>query len=454
MSNNRYFELVILHVIIGVLCYFVGIFPRAYFMAMVIYFFVRIILASRNKKTMEVLTACMYVVGAEVLFRMTNGSIFYESSKYLIILYVLMGMFLKGISGKGYPYFIYLILMVPSILVASSMLGYDLNFRSSIAFVLSGPVCLGVSALFLYDKRISVNQLMSLLAYLSFPVISMTVYLIFYTPNLRDVLTGTESNFAASGGFGPNQVATMLGLGMFCVTVRFFLRSPDLFSKLINAVILIAISYRALVTLSRGGVITAVFMIFTFLVILYARSAYQQRQKIAMTFALFAILGLVTWGFSSSQTSGLLDKRYANQNAIGIEQEDITTGRVDLFMGELVGFLNRPFLGVGASGMKQERLESKGGVVASHNEISRILSEHGLLGLFILLILILKPLDFRSRNQNNMFFFAFLLFWFATVNHSAMRIAAPAFIYAMALLNIQNVKKPSIRPKISAPRAA
>jgi hypothetical protein len=29
------------------------------------------------------------------------------------------------------------------------------------------------------------------------------------------VITGTESNFQTSGGFGPNQVATFLGLGMF-----------------------------------------------------------------------------------------------------------------------------------------------------------------------------------------------------------------------------------------------
>jgi hypothetical protein len=36
----------------------------------------------------------------------------------------------------------------------------------------------------------------------------------FIYPNVRDVI-GTQSNFETSGGFGPNQVATFLGLGMF-----------------------------------------------------------------------------------------------------------------------------------------------------------------------------------------------------------------------------------------------
>ncbi|MFT5848946.1 MAG: hypothetical protein ACI902_003026, partial [Psychroserpens sp.] len=59
-----------------------------------------------------------------------------------------------------------------------------------------------------------------------------------------------------------------------------------------------------------------------------------------------------------------------------------------------------------------------------------------------------KPLDMRSRNRKNYFFFAFLAFWFATINHSSMRIAAPAFIYALALLNVVNEKNPIHRKQL------
>ena len=44
----------------------------------------------------------------------------------------------------------------------------------------------------------------------------------------------------------------------------------------------------------------------------------------------------------------------------------------------------------------------------------------------------------------NDFFYAFLIFWFATINHSAMRIAAPAFFYGLALLY---VVKPKLKKK-------
>jgi hypothetical protein len=49
----------------------------------------------------------------------------------------LFGLFYDGISGRGYPYFIYLIALVPAVVLASINLSYDLRFRSSVAFVLS-----------------------------------------------------------------------------------------------------------------------------------------------------------------------------------------------------------------------------------------------------------------------------------------------------------------------------
>jgi hypothetical protein len=50
-------------------------------------------------------------------------------------------------------------------------------------------------------------------------------------------------------------------------------------------------------------------------------------------------------------------------------------------------------------------------------------------------------------NKRNLFFYAFLCFWFATINHSGMRIAAPSFIYALCLLNI-TYDKPAVHRKL------
>jgi hypothetical protein len=434
----------------GILLFMSRPLSKPIFLILMVYFIGRIILAHDKNKTKEILLASAYFVGAEVLFRMTKAGVSYEASKYLVILFMAMGMFYKGISGKGYPYFIYLILLVPAIIVASVTLTFDARFRTNIAFVLSGPVCLGMAALYCYDRKVSQKLLMEILLYMALPIVTLTVYLFLYTPSVKDILSSTASNSATSGGFGPNQVATALGLGMFIMIVRLFLRSPSLGLKILNMVIFVAMSFRAFVTFSRGGIIAAVIVTAAFLWTLFFQSTAKQKNQIMGSLILFVMAALVSWVVSSNQTGGLLDKRYANEDAQGREKQDLATGRVDIFMDEMDGFLSSPFLGVGASRTKNMRVEEGIGHLPSHNEIGRLLSEHGLLGIFALLILIFKPLGYRSGNKKNIFFYAFLAFWFATINHSGMRIAAPSFIYALALLNITHEKRPVHRKQIKS----
>lgn len=441
-TNDGYVALIVLHIIMGIFINTIPQFSKLYFIVTCLFFLFRILTVSRENKIMWVLFGASYIVAAESLFRMTGGGLFYEFSKYFVILLMLIGMVFNGISGKAYPYFIYLVLLVPAIVVASTTLGYDLNFRTSIAFVLSGPVCLGISSLYCYEKKVSREVMIQIITCMSFPIIAMTTHLFLFNPSVKEVLTGTGSSFATSGGFGPNQVSTLLGLGMFGLTVRFFLKSPSLFLKLFNLTLLAAVSFRALVTLSRGGVFGALLMIGAFLIVLYGASRIYKKQQIIVSLFLLIFVAMVTWMISLNQSGGIVENRYANQDAAGREKGDVSTGRVDLFIDEFEGFKQHPFLGVGASGMKESRLESEGIIIASHNEISRLLSEHGFLGIIILLILIIKPLSFRLNHWNNLFFYSFLVFWFATINHSAMRIAAPALLYGLSLLKVENTSKP------------
>lgn len=448
-KRDNYVVLVLIHIALGIAIFLFRPLAKLYFVVLVAYFVGRIILASNSKKTQEVLLACAYFVGCEVLFRMTKGALSYEASKYLVIVFMVMGMFFKGMSGKGYPYFIYLILLVPAIIMASVTLTFDANFRTNIAFVLSGPVCLGIAALFCYDRRVTYKQIIDIIMYMSLPIIAMTSYIFFYNPSIKEVLSNTASNSATSGGFGPNQVSTVLGLGMFCLVVRLFLKSPTLFLKILNLVLLGAITFRAIVTFSRSGVAAAVIVVAAFLFILYIKSNVKQKNNIIGSFILLTLLVIITWTISSNQTMGLIDKRYANLDVKGRVKNDITTGRLNLFKEEISGFLNNPFLGIGASRVKDARVEIIGRHLPSHNEIGRLLSEHGFLGIIILLILIIKPLAYRTGNKRNYYFYAFLCFWFATINHSGMRIAAPSLLYALSLLNVTNEtsKTKILKPK-------
>jgi hypothetical protein len=311
---------------------------------------------------------------------------------------------------------------------------------------LSGPVGLGLAALFCYDKKVTYKQLSQVLLFMVLPIIAHTAYVYLYTPNLKDVLSSAASNRAAAGGWGPNQVSAALGLGMFIMAVRLFTKSPTLVLKLLNATLLGLISFRAVTTLSRGGVFAAILAIAVFLFFYYPRATGHKRNEVIGVFALLCISLTATWFVSINQTDGLVNLRYENKDHLGREKEDLTTGRAKLFEEELEGFIASPFWGIGSSRAKDQRKEEEGQGVTSHSEFRRTQAEHGMFGVMILLILIFKPLDIRARNKQNYYFYAFMAFWFLTINHMSMRIAMPAFIYALALLHVTH-DKPLIHRK-------
>ena len=430
-----------MHVLIGLLIYLFPILSKIYLILICIYFTYKIFKAKSSEKTIQVLIACSYVVGSEVFLRMTGGNFLYETSKYLVILFSLMGVFTIRKKNQPIAYIFYVFLLIPGVLVAGFNATEQTTLRTDIAFNLSGPICLGMVSIFCYNRKISYQNIHRMLLVMALPLVAMTAYLFLYTPDIRETITGTGSNYAASGGFGPNQVSTVLGLGVFIFSLRFFMLSPNLFLKIINGLLLATMSFRGIVTFSRGGVITALFMIIAFIYFYFKKVNIKSKFRISRLFFVFISLGLVVWLFSSIQTSGLIENRYANKDALGREKEDISTGRGNLISFEIDEFLNNPILGVGVGKIKELREQKEGILSASHNEMSRILSEHGLFGVTALLILLLTPLFFRFKNKSNIFFYSFYFFWFLTINHSAMRIAAPAFVYGLCLLDIQYKSK-------------
>jgi O-antigen ligase len=221
------------------------------------------------------------------------------------------------------------------------------------------------------------------------------------------------------------------------------------FIKVIDLILLGLFVFRAIITFSRGGVLTALLMILVFIALYYLKVNLKTKLKLKGYLLVFMGLIAITWLISSVKTGGFIDKRYANQDAAGREKDDVTTGRTDLVEFEFAEFIDNPFLGIGVGKVKEERLDETGVVAASHNEISRIVAEHGLLGVFAFLILLITPLVFRLNNKTNLFFYSFYLFWLFTINHSAMRIAAPAFIYGLCLLNISYENTSVHRKQIS-----
>lgn len=434
-EDQSYLYLILLHVFIGLVIYAEPFTSKLY--GYFIYGFLFLYIIKKQNRNNEALIAAAYVVGSEVFLRMTGGNPLYEISKYGVMIFLLTGMYFSGFSKGAVPYWLYLLLLVPSLVLTTFVLNFDTNIRTTIAFNISGPVCLGLASLYTFRRKIALDQMNNVLLSMGLPIISCMVYLTFYTPNIRDLITGTQSNFETSGGYGPNQVATILGLGMFIFFSRVILESRTKFLLFLNLLIALNITYRGMITFSRGGMITGFMMIVLLLFFLYFKSNFRGKVKLnyIIVFVTLAMIG--TWTYTSFQTSGLIDKRYANQDAKGRVKESKFTGREEIAKDEINIFLKNPIFGVGVGKGKEAREAETGDGTLSHDEITRMLAEHGSLGIMALLILFFTPLFLYLENKFNMFLLCFVLFWFLTINHAAMRTAAPAFVYSLSLLNVQ-----------------
>ena len=397
-----------------------------------------IILITRNKNE-EALYLLSYLVGAEIFIRTINGAILYETGKYGLILFSLLGIFLGPIKGKiSISLLIYILLL--SIGIMFTQLPPGESIRKAIAFNLSGPISLAIFALYCNFRHITIKELNQLLFFVLLPIFSMISLVYFKTPSLEDLVFTTSSNFDTSGGFGPNQVSTMIGVGTFIIAIFIILRVQLSKYLFLDIIFLAYFTYRGLLTFSRGGMLTAGVALVAFIgcIVLHKRLTFKKLfLYTSVSFALF----IGVWLYTTNITGGLISNRYAGKNVKGVQKKDLSAGRGAIFEAQLESFYKSPFFGIGVGNGKYKRMETNlKTTAAAHNEISRLLEEQGILGFIALLILLFKPLVniyFGTMYQRS-FLISFYVFWFLTINHSAMRLAFPAFVYGLSLIKITN----------------
>lgn len=437
MKNDEVFysTALLLHVGMGILFFFIPFLGTIYG-AVVLFLGVGYVMSTRNRNH-EVLIMAAYCVGLEVYFRMIGAVIFYEYGKYTVILFMILGIFYKGFSKGAFLYVFFIALLIPGIFIGVQTLTFGVNIRKAIAFNITGPICLAISAIYCFRTSITVKRMLDVLAVFCFPIVALVVNLFLFAPSVQNVVTGTGSNYATSGGFGPNQVATVLGLAMFVAFVRLLLASPSKKMQLINALLITVFAYRCIITFSRGGMLTGLAMIIIFLGVIYSVLDFKAKGKLLLIGGVSAFAGLLIFGYSSIQTGGMIEKRYANENAHGVEKSSLLTGREVLMETEWDMFLESPIFGVGVGRNVEIRLEETGIGLVTHSEVTRMLAEHGSLGILGLLILFITPIVLYLTDRTQIFALVFMVFWLLTINHAAMRIAAPAFVYALALLKVR-----------------
>ena len=266
-----------------------------------------------------------------------------------------------------------------------------------------------------------------------------------YSPDIS-IITSVESNSSFSGGYGPNQVATTLGIGMFVFFFQFILRSATKIQFVINLLLFSFISYIGLLTFSRGGIITGFVTCITLLIFVFINSKGYGKRKAKHGFMYLITVSIAILSLINFQTNGLIEKRYTNKDHLGRLKRDKSMDRKELAKEEINLFVKNPIVGVGVGNGNQIREIKLGSKVNSHDELTRLLAEHGLFGFLCVLILVLTPIFLFLKSKENIFLGVFFLFWFFTINHSGLRIAAPVFIYSLMLLKI-SIKEESFFEK-------
>lgn len=370
-----------------------------------------------------------YIVGAEVLWRMTHAVIFWEYGKYAIGLILLIYLITKGWKRPILP-LLYFILLLPSTIALPMMMkNVDRVNYGDISFNLSGPFCLMLCVLFFSKIMLTRPQLVRIFQYMIFPVFSVFCIARQYTSKMEGASFQSASNMMASGGFGPNQVSSMLGLAaLFCFFILLAQRTGFIQKIIILSATGLFAAQSAL-TFSRSGLYFAV------LSALFALSYFlRNRKNISRFILLVSILGFVgsayIWPQLNTFTSGAIDKRFHDTKL---------THREEIWRDDLTIFKKNPLFGVGPGQSKRKRsiVEIQG--VVGHIEPTRMLSEHGVFGLLSLIMLGLMVLGVFLSKRDYIakgYAVAFVVWAGASMSINGMRIAAPSFLFGLAFVNL------------------
>jgi O-antigen ligase len=118
--------------------------------------------------------------------------------------------------------------------------------------------------------------------------------------------------------------------------------------------------------------------------------------------------------------------------------DQLTTGRFTIFKSDVNMFLAYPVLGVGlGESMKQRHKFDGPAGHAAHLEISRLLAEHGLPGLFLVFLIYFVPFFVILREPNNYrrsVMLAFVIMALTATFHSAMRTMATPLLFSFAFI--------------------
>jgi hypothetical protein len=377
-----------------------------------------------------------YIAGSEMLWRMTKAVIFWEFGKYALILLSFLAICRWGRKIQIAPLAFGLCLLPAVIMTLND---YPLEVaRQEISFNLSGPIALAITAWFFLNQRLNWQQVQRVLLCLIVPITGVAFLVLFKLFSVGNIEFTLHSNFVTSGGFGPNQVSAILGLGALCCYIYVINQNKFNTSDLVLAVVGLLLLLQAFLTFSRGGVAS-----FLGAAIISAPFFLKGHGKKSIGYILGGILILLLFVLLmvtvNDWTGDHLSERFS---------ETDTTGRWEMLQKDINIWQENFFLGTGPGGSKYARSQTaglggtvlRGHQIAAHTEYSRILAEHGLLGIIALLLLLFMFIQtFREQKTPvaKGLTLAFMVWACLDMTHMAMRLSAISFCFALPMTQLE-----------------
>jgi O-antigen ligase len=450
-SDRRNLFWTIAHIGLGFVCTLTPFALIVWFYFIFVTNFFKAIRLLQEKKPAFFFFLFSYLISFELLDRMAITSPFipYEVGKYFLVLSGIIGLLAVGIRNpKG-------ILMA---LLVTPAVFYDFsNQRTNFDIVNNylAPVSVGLGLAYSNRLIITSTQLNQILKLIWWACLSSLFFTYIKTPDFETISFTLKAQFETTAGHSSNQVSTILGLGMFLSFYSVFKRLNFSGNRIFDFLIFFGFAFQGLISFSRGGMMVGAIGI---LILLFLRNPDKlTNNKVQVGKPLFYIIITLlslygVFEVANRMTGGNLLLRYQGETAgtmAGSKEvtvDHFVTGRLSIFEQDIDLWIENFITGVGVGSSRFLRNVERVGV-SPHVELSRLLAEQGLLGLFYAFYFFcFIPLQVYQSNERNIqrtVLMAIITIAILTTFHAAMRTFVTPLFMILGSLKITSDWKPS-----------
>lgn len=385
---------------------------------------ISLILALRTRRLEVLALALAYIMGSEVLWRITRAGVLWEFGKYAsaaLMVTLLLRLRLTKIPAL---FLIYFLPLLPSVLITFN----DMPLSTAAQLVsgnLSGPLALMVAGWYFTYVRLDLVTLRRILLTFLIPLVGMAALSTFFVLTRPNIHFGLESVTEVTGGYNPNQVSSLFGLGVLAIWLLFLYVKMDRLHRVILLGLGLWFVIISLLTFSRSGIFSSLIPVALVTIHSLSRREIRARSLVLVIISLLAFV-YVLFPQLEAFTRGAFSSRFTDPTP---------TNRDTFIFEELQMFYDNALLGVGAGMSPYFRGHVYAILVGSHTEYSRALAEHGLLGLIS--VLALGALCWRNFQRTagsytwRGIILALLSWALVFMLHAATRIVAPSILIGL-----------------------